>query len=808
MAKRRSKLFETRIFGFIIAAAVVAVILAVSYATPLIDGIEGKVVDSHFRLKLSQAGTAVQEGSVYSEQNPKISPDILIIGIDSASLSKYGKWPFPRTRHADLVNAFSRIKDQSSRESALLLDILFSDPDQDASVDAALSQAISRSGKVFLETELKAEPNETSAAEDFADRARRIAKRLGTIANIKGDWRGMLNFYSVEPPLADYADAIAGYGHANFVPDPDTIFRRQPLVARVSELVEILRLDSLSPGYAVDSLAFERLAWMDKAGAFHDIDTPITASGLSALKRTMEREAPLKMEAGEGGDDASTEYHIIRKYRDSFVPAITLALAASYFGKGLGDLEVELGKRIRIPSPTVLDPETGDRVPYAIMLRPDVYDEEGNLVSEGEWKAVDDIDIPIDSDGRMLVNFMGTPSSDAASGIQTFPIRSYAAYADRSPAEDPETWPRTKAAGNKVLMVGAFSSGMAADQKTTPVGLMFGIEIHANALNTIIMDNFLRPLPGWADILILAALAFIVAFASSRLSTPISFAGTLVLLAGGYFATSVAFDYGSTLVNYSAPALAVVFTFLTIVVYRAMTEERDKKFIRATFGKYVSPEVVDQLVEDPPELGGVDKELSVMFSDIRGFTSLSERMAPQELINHLNVYLTAMTDIILEYGGTLDKYIGDAIMAFWGAPLRQDDHAERACKCALRQMERLSELNATWPEPLRINIGIGINSGIMTVGNMGSPTRMNYTLAGDNVNLGSRLEGTNKEYGTSIIVSESTYGSVYGKFLFRELDNIRVKGKNKPVGIYELIDCLGDIRPPAAEKRKGRGASK
>jgi adenylate cyclase len=247
----------------------------------------------------------------------------------------------------------------------------------------------------------------------------------------------------------------------------------------------------------------------------------------------------------------------------------------------------------------------------------------------------------------------------------------------------------------------------------------------------------------------------------------------------------------------------MAFTFLSIVVYRAMTEERDKKFIRETFGKYVSPKVVDQLVEDPPELGGVDKELTVMFSDIRGFTSLSERMTPQELINHLNVYLTAMTDIILAYGGTLDKYIGDAIMAFWGAPLRQDDHAERACKCALRQMERLAELNATWPEPLRINIGIGLNSGIMTVGNMGSPTRMNYTLAGDNVNLGSRLEGTNKEYGTNIIVSEATYGPVHDKFLFRELDNIRVKGKNKPVGIYELIDCLGDIAPPVLEK-KGR----
>jgi Adenylate cyclase, family 3 (some proteins contain HAMP domain) len=352
------------------------------------------------------------------------------------------------------------------------------------------------------------------------------------------------------------------------------------------------------------------------------------------------------------------------------------------------------------------------------------------------------------------------------------------------------------AAANKIVMVGAFSAGMAADQKTTPLGLMYGIEMHANALNTIIMDNFLRALPRWADILILIALVFVVAFMSSRLSTIISFVGTLVLVVGLFFATAMVFEYQALLVNFSTPAIGMVFSFLVIVVYRAMTEERDKKAIRETFGKYLSPKVVDQLVENPPELGGVDKDLTVLFSDIRSFTTLSENMSPQELVNHLNTYLTAMTDVIFEYGGYLDKYVGDEVMCFWGAPLSQQDHAVRACKCALRQMEKLRELNAAWPEQIRINIGIGVNSGIMTVGNMGSPTRMNYTLMGDNVNLGARLEGTNKEYGTNIIISEYTYGLVKDHFLVRELDNIRVKGKNKPVLIYELVDCLEDLSPP------------
>lgn len=262
------------------------------------------------------------------------------------------------------------------------------------------------------------------------------------------------------------------------------------------------------------------------------------------------------------------------------------------------------------------------------------------------------------------------------------------------------------------------------------------------------------------------------------------------------FSTFV-FDIKNIIYDFPKVVIAMGLSLVAILAYRAMTEEKDKRQIRETFGKYVSPQVVDQLVEKPPELGGVDKDISVLFSDIRGFTTLSENMTPQELVNHLNIYLTAMTDIIHEYFGTLDKYVGDEIMCFWGAPLPQENHAILACKCALRQMEALHQLNEQWPAHKRINIGIGINSGIMTVGNMGSPGRMNYTLMGDNVNLGARLEGTNKQYGTNVIISEFTYALVKDYFIVRELDNIRVKGKNKPVLMYELVDVIDqpDIIP-------------
>ncbi len=222
---------------------------------------------------------------------------------------------------------------------------------------------------------------------------------------------------------------------------------------------------------------------------------------------------------------------------------------------------------------------------------------------------------------------------------------------------------------------------------------------------------------------------------------------------------------------------------------------------------------MDEILAAPPELGGVDKELTVFFSDIRGFTTLSEKLQPQDLVNHLNLYLTAMTDIILDYKGTLDKYVGDEIMCFWGAPL--PSRSTRSWRASAPSTDGgAGELNAGWPPEKRLEIGIGINTGKMTVGNMGSQGRMNYTLMGDEVNLGARLEGVNKGYYveqashySKIIISEFTYAHVRERVVARELDVIRVKGKNKPVAIYELIDMVDGLEPPAKQDGKGGAAN-
>jgi adenylate cyclase len=252
-------------------------------------------------------------------------------------------------------------------------------------------------------------------------------------------------------------------------------------------------------------------------------------------------------------------------------------------------------------------------------------------------------------------------------------------------------------------------------------------------------------------------------------------------------------------VNQTYPLFNLALTYLAITGYRYMTEEREKKKVRGAFQFFLNASVIEQMLKDPEKLklGGEKKDLTVLFSDIRGFTAISKNMTPENLVKFLNEYLTKMTDIIFKYDGLLDKYMGDAIMAIWGAPLDQPDHPFRACTTALEMVDELHVLQKKWAAegmpPL--NIGIGINAGPMVVGNMGSEKRFDYTVMGDSVNLGSRLEGLNKAYKTNIIISEMIYERVRQEFLGRELDLVRVVGRDQPVRIYELISLRAKARP-------------
>ncbi len=806
MAKKKAKILETKYFGLFIGILILAIFALLFWAVefPALKTLELKMLDIHFNFKNLGSQTNIQEGVSYETRNPEISPDLLIVGIDFKTLSTLGRWPFPRYIHGDLMESFARIKNQEERERALFLDVFFIEPDEEQPYnDVMLIESIKENGKVFLETVLDEVPPSTENAQEYFTRQEVLYETYGEITNVVGNWREMNYFLGLQPPLQPYGRATHGYGHANFLSDSDQIYRRQNLIAKSSVLVDAYRLRDVTPAMQVNADQFERLAWFDKDNILHNISHPLTEEVLSELKVQMEAEAPLKSVDTDNDGEPDDSYYVVRKYQDHFVPSITLALALEYFNKTLSDVEVVLGEYILISNPQKFNVETQEWETYRRVVKPAKFDKENNLISAQVREEVDVIRIPIDENGGMLINFMGPPSFSAPGAPQTFPVRSYSGYAARVPGTNPETWPRTKAVANKILMVGPFARGMAADQKTTPFGLMYGVEIHTNSLNTILMNNFLHHAPWWVNIIVLFVLIMVTSFITSRLSTVWSLIAVIFIIFAFFIGTTLIFEQQDFIINFSTTAISMIFTFLAIVVYRIMTEEKDKARIRDMFGKYVSPKVVDQILEDPPELGGVDKNLTVSFSDIRGFTTLSESMTPQELVNHLNLYLTAMTDIILDYSGTLDKYVGDEIMWFFGAPIPQEEHALLACKCALKQMDTLNKLNAEWPEEKRINIGIGVNSGIMTVGNMGSLGRMNYTLMGDNVNLGARLEGTNKQYGTNIIISEFTHALVKDRVIVRELDNIRVKGKNKPVLIYELIDCPEGVEPPVPDNEKG-----
>lgn len=799
------KLFETRYFGFVIGAVVVGIFLLLQFGTAIPDRLELRMLDAHFNLKNVFTQQSVQEGVTVVQRNPDISEDILIVGIDFTTLSRFGQWPFPRYRHADLLNSFTRVSDENARERQVFLDLFFVEPSENAYNDALLREAIRANGRTLMETILDPSAPPSEAADELFGRHEVLFEEVGRLTNVTGPWEDMPAYFGLQPPLSPFGRVAGTYGHANFEADFDEVFRRQPIIGKTSRLIREYTLDELTPDTEVNSENYERLVWFDRSGIPQTVAAPLTEGVLTELATQMEARAPRRSEDTDGDGEADRFSYVVRLYKDDFVPAITLSLALEYMNRTLEEAEVVIGTHVRIPDPQSFDPATGEWGPYRVLREPGVFDDEGNIVEEPVYETLDEVVIPIDERGNMLVNFMGPRSSAARDGNQTFPVRPYAGYAARVPPPFPELWPPTKAVENKIIMVGAFAPGMAEDEKNTPFGLMYGVEVHANALNTILMDQFIEYAPFWLDLAILVGLTLVVSFMSSRLSTILSLVVTLFLVVLFFFTTTIIFDNQALVINFSTPALAMIFTFVSIVVYRVVTEERDKKRIRETFGKYVSPQVVDQILEHPPELGGIDKELTVFFSDIRGFTTLSEAMTPQELVNHLNVYLTEMTDIILEYQGTLDKYVGDEIMCFWGAPLPQEDHAILACKSALQQMAALQRLNEQWPPERRINIGIGLNSGIMTVGNMGSLGRMNYTLTGDNVNLGARLEGTNKQYGTNIIISEYTYGLVKDRVVVRELDNIRVKGKNRPVQIYELVDVNEDIAPPLSADEKKRG---
>lgn len=337
---------------------------------------------------------------------------------------------------------------------------------------------------------------------------------------------------------------------------------------------------------------------------------------------------------------------------------------------------------------------------------------------------------------------------------------------------------------------------------------MYGVEIHANVIENVLRDEFLRVQSMGTEIPQAVFLVFLTFFVTTWFRSMARTKQTLVEASSFLFVVAEVllvifsalwcFGHTNLVLKVMSPLVAIVTGYIGSTGYDMVIERRQRMLIKTMFSTYVNASVVDELLADPGRLrlGGERKEMTVLFSDIEGFTSIAQEMAPERLVKLLNEYLDSMSSVIFEHHGTVDKYEGDAIMAFWGAPVPQEDHALRACRSALVMRDVLANLNTLWESEgrPRFEMRIGINTGEMIVGNMGSSGKFAYTVIGDSVNLASRLEGANKEYRTTVMVGKRTYDLVREEIAGRELDIITVKGRSEPVGVYELIAERKDIQ--------------
>lgn len=388
--------------------------------------------------------------------------------------------------------------------------------------------------------------------------------------------------------------------------------------------------------------------------------------------------------------------------------------------------------------------------------------------------------LPLDSFGRMLIRYLGRDS--------TFKVIS-AADVIQKPADDPALRPQLE---NKIALVGATAPSIY-DLRVTPLGITAGVEIQANAaagaLNSLTITKF-----GWQrlyDVALALGLSLLLWYGLPRMGAVAGvglFTGLLGLL--GWFAYYMFAEHQLWL-NTVTPIMALIVGYTGITADQFLRERKSKKFIQGAFSRYLSPKVISQIVANPDllKLGGEKRVMTAFFSDVAGFTTISEKLEPQQIVALLNDYLTLMTDIIHQLDGTVDKFEGDAIIAFWGAPIPIENHAELCVRAAIRMQAVSAASQARWKQEWGVELvtRMGINTGSMVVGNMGSKERMDYTMMGDAVNLAARLEGANKYYGSRVMVSQFTYDQVRDKFLFREVDRARVQGKKEAISLYEAI---------------------
>lgn len=689
---------QTRDIIIIFAISIASFLISYLLYNTVFWKLRDTLINTFFSLKNVQVSSigniTIKEGETF------VSKDIIIIGIDDKTLSKLGRYPFPRSVYNEYVLK-PLLSTTNSYPKAIFFDIVFSEystPEED---------------KIFFNA-------------------------LKSSTNVFVDYMFIFSEASGEGlPLSSDINAVRIKLLEKFTIPKENIRGRSKVIVANRGNLPVPEVISNSQGVGFANI----LTLSENSETYNSIPMVI-------------------------------------KYKDKYYSSILLILLCQYYEASISNVIIDFGREVIIKNAKVKYPE-------------------GNY-------EIRDVRIPVDEANRFLINYTARSDKVMESGtIKTISL-----------SDVPRIKGIEKFTKDKLLLIGMLAYGYGDVWKSPISDRMYGIEHIANALNNVITGN-IYGYPGYIKIvpesivvtisIILAILVSIILISSRNVIIGVlEILGLIVITT---FASYFIFSQGTIIfgrptfstafmMEILLPISTILISYIGGQVFLISKERAERLQIKGMLDSYVSPEVVNILLKNPEKLtlGGEDRDVTVFFSDIRGFTSLSEGMTPQELVSLINKYLSMMTDIIMDNRGTVDKYIGDAIMAFWGAPLDDPEHPFRACKASLEMLKALEELNRELPEGKKINIGIGINTGIATIGNMGSTKKKNYTAMGDTVNLASRLEGVNKLFHTRIIISEYTYERVKDKILARELDLIRVKGKKIPVKIYEVIGFLDEYK--------------
>ena len=561
--------------------------------------------------------------------------------------------------------------------------------------------------------------------------------------------------------LLSEPDRLSPSAVANMIPDwPEYQSAREAILGRTGhdeQLAQSLARANSVLGFALDDEIVGEVPSL-KAGLVRAGDPPgpflpAFAGGISAL--------PLLTEAAEG-------YGACSLVPDPDGVVRRASLLVSVAGKVLPTLDAEAVRVAQAASTYIVKSTNASGE--------ESFGAPGGVVGV----KIGGLTVPTDEKGRIWIRYSNQPfDAIGASDLLTG-------------AFDPE------AVAGKIVLLGSSAAGLSRPQPVPVLGVVPALEIRAQILETLISGDFLHQ-PDWArgaEVLALLLFGLLLIWLLPRWGALWCAFIALGAIAAALGTSWTLFSQYSTLFAPFYFVFVIVLLYLTQSLQVYLASEKEKKEVRGAFGRYLSPVLVEQLANDPDKLklGGETRHISALFCDIRGFTSLSEQLAPEELTALLNRFLTPLTDVILNEQGTIDKYMGDCIMAFWNAPVDVPEHEYRACSAALKMLDALTNLNQalrreaeeSGADIQELRIGIGINSGTALAGNLGSEQRFDYSILGDSVNLASRLEGQSKTYGVEILMSEATRAPVRD-LAFLELDLVQVVGKSEPVRIFTLV---------------------